>query len=195
MRKHFTITNFINSFLALTLIWVILAYSIIAEGLDSSPKKSDIIVVFGTEILPTGEPSRLLKWRLNTASAHYHDLLADKIFVSGGIGESGFNEAQIMSQYLQDLGIPIENIVVDEDGYDSMRTVLNSVGYMNENEMSSVLVISDYTHIKRIKLLYSLSNINNVSSDYSDIPMLSDLTIIVRESLAYISEFSLLFRK
>lgn len=195
MKKHSTITNLINLVFTLSLVWGIFAYSIISEGLNSSVEKSDIIVVFGTEILPTGEPSRLLKWRLNTANEHLHNGLADKIFVSGAIGESGYNEAEIMSNYLINLGISKEQIVIDENGIDTMQTVVNSVEYMKQNNLNSAIVISDYTHIKRIKFLYSILDIDSITSDYSDIPMLSDLIIIMRESIAYISEFSLFFQK
>lgn len=61
---------------------------------------ADLLVVFGTKINEDGTPSAGLKARLDETVFVYRKHVASLIFVSGGLGKEGYNEAKVMADYL-----------------------------------------------------------------------------------------------
>lgn len=94
-------------------------------------KKPDCILVLGAKVRPSGEPSRMLRDRMNTGIELYKAGAAPKIIMSGDHGQDDYDEVNLMKQYAIDAGVPSEDIFMDHAGfatYDSMYRARNVFG-------------------------------------------------------------------
>jgi uncharacterized SAM-binding protein YcdF (DUF218 family) len=78
--------------------------------------------------------------------------LIDQIIVSGGREKSGVYEGLVMKNYLVSKGIPAAQIIVDNEGVDTYSTARYVAGIMKEKGWTSVMVVSQFYHIPRVKL-------------------------------------------
>lgn len=81
------------------------------------------ILVLGAYVNPSGEVSRILKDRLDYALACYEAGKAPKIIVSGDHGSKTYDEVRAMSQYLEEAGVPPEDIFLDHAGFSTYDSV------------------------------------------------------------------------
>lgn len=91
-------------------------------GLHDTTHKADVIVILGNTVNPDGSISDRLQNRLNKGLELYRANFAQLIIVSGGLGKEGYNEAQVMQQYLLTQKVPAENIIVDDTGINTLAT-------------------------------------------------------------------------
>jgi vancomycin permeability regulator SanA len=117
-------------------------------------RAADAVVVFGAQVHADGHPSTSLKDRMTTAVALYRDGLVDYLVVSGGVGESGFNEAIVMRDLAVEEGVPAERVVVDSNGVNTDATVRGTVPFFGADGWTRVLAVSQFYHLPRIKLAY-----------------------------------------
>ncbi|MDQ6423529.1 YdcF family protein [Paenibacillus sp. LHD-117] len=136
-------------------IWFIIHTTfVIIDGLNDELKPVDAAVVLGNKVEANGQPSERLKARLDKSIELYDRGYFTFIIVSGGIGKEGFDEAKVMKAYLMDQGIPEEKIKEDPNGYNSYMTAQNTSKMMDELELDSVMVITQYFHVSRTKLAF-----------------------------------------
>ena len=158
---------------------------IIWDGLTDELGQADVGILFGNQVLPSGEPSARLYSRLEKAIELYNDNYFEKIIVSGGLGKEGHDEALVMKEHLISEGIPENNILVDSDGLNTYMTIANSLTIIEENDFNSVLVISNYFHIPRIKMACNRFGLESVYSAHAHYFGLRDVYSITREVVAY----------
>lgn len=173
-------------------IWFLIhIFVIISDGLIneySDIVDSKIIVIFGNKINQDGSLSERLKSRLDVginlweSRKIYNDI--EKIIVSGGLGKEGFYEAEKMADYLVKRGVLKEKIIIDNYGMNTLSTAKNSQQYIKDYH--SIIVVSQYFHISRVKLAFRkvgfANKVYGVSSNYFE---LRDVYSIAREFPAY----------
>jgi len=168
------------------LTWFILhTVFVVIDGLNDELKPVDAAVVLGNKVEVNGQPSDRLKARLDKSIELYNEGYYTFIIVSGGIGKEGFDEAKVMKAYLMDKGIEENNIIEDNNGYNSYMTAQNTRIIMDELEVESVMIISQYFHISRTKLAFRKVGIDETSSAHANIFELRDLYSLIREFPAY----------
>ena len=123
-------------------------------GATDYRRAADIVVVFGAQVHDNGAPSTSLRDRMDTAIGLFKDRLVKKILVSGGVGDSGYNEALVMRDMAVKAGVPREDVVVDSGGVNTEATVRNSIPFFGSEPPSRVLAVSQFYHLPRIKLAY-----------------------------------------
>jgi len=106
----------------------------------------DAIIVLGALVKPDGQPSLMLKDRLDAALGLYRSGTAPKLLVSGDHGQVEYNEVRGMKQYLLDHGVPEEDIFMDHAGFSTYETVYRARDVFAVE--SAVLVTQGY-HLKR----------------------------------------------
>lgn len=109
-----------------------------------------IAVVFGAGLRRDGRPTTVLADRIATAAELYLNGKTALLIVSGSRNSSGFNEAEAMRSYAQDLGIPPEHILVDSDGDRTFSTCLNM---KNKFGVKEALLITQRFHLPRALVL------------------------------------------
>ena len=92
---------------------------------------------------------------MDTAIGLVKDGLVKKIIVSGGVGDSGYNEALVMRDMAVKAGIDKEDVIVDSNGVNTAATVRDSIPFFASEPRTRVLAVSQFYHLPRIKLAYA----------------------------------------
>lgn len=170
----------------LVLIWfsIHILYTII-DGILDKNGKADLAVVFGNKVNVDGSLSNRLKARLDQGITLYNKGRVQKLLVSGGLGKEGFWEGSEMKKYLMKNKIPGKNIIVDNYGDDTEKTVLNSIRIADSLHYNTMISVSQYYHQSRIKRLYKRNSFENIQSSSPEYFELRDFYSIFREFIAF----------
>lgn len=171
--------------LILTGLGPVIALILTIDGLTDSARRSDVVVVLGNEVLDDGTPSARLAARLDVALDVHRRGLADHIIVSGGVGRSGWNEAEIMADYLVERGVDAEQVVVDGDGVNTRATAVNAAHIMEERGWRSAIVATQFYHISRSRLALRQEGIESVTTAGTGFIETRDVFGLGREVVAY----------
>lgn len=181
----------LKPFIFISLGSVFLAASaIVAAGLNDHISNADMIVVPGNTVAPDGTPSPRLQARLDVALELFRESRAPIIFVSGGTGKEGFDEAVSMSNYLLKNGVPLAAIVTDRLGIDTAATARNAANFMRINHLKSAFVATQYFHVARTKLALERNGIQVTGTAHARYVEFRDLYSIPRETIAYVAYFA-----
>lgn len=181
-----TIQKIIKYSILFILIWFIshIIY-IIYDGTQEPNRKADVAVILGNKVNEDGSLSLRLEKRLEVGLMLYKKERVDRIIVSGGLGKEGFFEADKMRDYLVECGVPDSVIIVDNYGNNTELTIRNVAEINKDISFNSVIAVSQYFHITRIKQLlseYGYEDVQGCSPRYFEI---RDLYSITREFIAF----------
>ena len=123
-------------------------------------RNADAAVVFGCRVYADGRLSAALEDRVRTGVELYRQGLVRFLVMTGGPGSGDVHETQAMRQYAIDRGVPPECVLVDEDGWDTDRSVENTVPLCESLAFRRVLAVSHDYHLPRIKLAYARAGWN-----------------------------------
>lgn len=163
------------------------------DGLQDNQQRADIAVILGNKVNEDGTLSERLAHRLACGLVLYRSGRVPRLLVSGGLGKEGFEEGTKMHDYLRAHGVPEAAIIVDNAGNTTQQTVRNTMQLQPALHFRRVLVVSQFYHISRTKLLFrqaGITEINGASPRYFE---LRDSYSLLREFGAYYQ--ALLFPK
>lgn len=128
-----------------------LAFRVWDQSHDDEVHAADAIVVLGAAQY-NGEPSPVLKARLDQATYLWNENLAQAVIVTGGKQEGDrFTEAEASHMYLEQQGVPAEKIFEEEEGTTTYESLVRVKDIADERDIDSVLLVSDPMHSERIK--------------------------------------------
>lgn len=128
-----------------------LAFRVWDQSHDDEVRGADAIVVLGAAQY-NGKPSPVLKARLDQATYLWEQDLSDFFIVTGGKQEGDrFTEAQASHMYLEEQGVPPENIFEEETGTTTLESLEQVKEIAAERGIDTVLLVSDPLHSERIK--------------------------------------------
>jgi vancomycin permeability regulator SanA len=133
------------------------------DGFKAPRLPADMAVVLGSKVQKDGTPSSGLQRRLEKARDLYRKGAVKAIFVSGGRGSEGFEEADVMRDVLIQSGVPAGVIIVDRVGNNTRLTAMHAHRIMQERGWQSAVVISQYYHVPRAKLALRQEGVARVS--------------------------------
>lgn len=160
--------------------------AIVVAGMHDRISNADLIVVPGNTVGPDGKPSPRLQARLDAALQLFQEQHAPLIFVSGGKGKEGFDEAVSMSAYLVEHGVSSSAIVQDHWGNDTEATAKNAAHFMQEKNLRTALVATQYFHVPRTTLALERHGVQVNGSLHPRFFELRDLYSIPREVVGYV---------
>ena len=103
-------------------------------------------LVFGAGILPNGEPTTYLKYRLTTAVALYKAHRVAILLMSGDNGTKNHNEPLVMEKYAIKLGVPKPAIIIDDAGFDTYDSCYRAHAIFG---LKSATLVSQGYHLPR----------------------------------------------
>lgn len=169
-----------GAWIALHSVWTINA------GMNAQPRPADVAIVLGTRVERSGAPSWRLRERLDRAFELHQSGVVKNILVSGGLGREGFEEADVMRDYLAGRGVPNEKIFVDRNGYDTYETARRAKQIMDAQNFHSAVIVSHYYHLPRAVFTLKRFGITDVSAAAVNIPpMWRDAWNVLREFAAF----------
>jgi vancomycin permeability regulator SanA len=118
----------------------------------------------------------------------YNAQRVKKLIVSGGLGKEGFYEGTKMKEFLVHNGVPDSAVIVDNHGDNTVATVNNSLKLKDSLGFKSAIVVSQYFHVTRTKMLFRNRGFENVSSTSPDYYEIRDLYSILREFAGYYTQ-------
>ncbi len=116
----------------------------------TSDARYDAIIVLGAQVKPDGTPSVQLSWRLDKAVTAYEQHPVPVVVCGAQGGDEPMPEAQAMRSYLEERGIPAEDILEDPDSFNTRQNLTNAQKLLSsrENIQRVLIVTSDY-HVPR----------------------------------------------
>lgn len=128
-----------------------------AEGIDvtimgtigseeAAEFEADCILVLGAGLKPDGTPNFMLQERLDTALALYKNDIAPKLLLSGDHGQQKYDEVNAMKKYMEDAGVPPEDIFLDHAGFSTYDSMYRAAEIFDVERM---LVVTQKYHQSR----------------------------------------------
>jgi vancomycin permeability regulator SanA len=158
------------------------------DGIHDGKKSADVAIILGSKVNEDGSLSKRLEKRLECGLQLYKNGRVKKIIVSGGLGKEGFYEGDKMKAYLVEKDIPETSVFVDNFGNNTSATVDNTIKLKNKLEIKSIIVVSQYFHLTRTKMLFKKRGFDNISSTSPNYFEIRDFYSILREFAAYYTE-------
>lgn len=131
-------------FVGLLCLWVY------EQGNRDEATQVDAIIVLGAAQW-NGQPSPVLKARLDHAISLYNKGLAQSVILTGGVGEGEHqSEAEVSRNYIVERSIPEPAILMEQRGHTSLQSIRAAKQIMDERGMKTALLVSDPFHMLRI---------------------------------------------
>jgi vancomycin permeability regulator SanA len=167
----------------LVLVFVLTAAYVVYDGLQDSGDTADCAVVLGAAIKPDGQPSGVLRGRLDRAVSLYRDKKVPVIIVSGAdhTEDARYQEAGSMARYLESQQVPENAIIEDHGGTSTDATAHDLVGIMDSHQFKSVMIVTSYYHMLRTKMAVKRAGITHFMTAHSGTVNQDDAFNIVRE--------------
>jgi len=154
-RVRFVLRWVLGLGLLVALVWFGWLYFQIngVAGRDEA-RPADAIAVFGAAEY-SGRPSPVLHARLDHAVELYRMQIAPLVITLGGGSDldSGMTEGGVGRDYLLANGIPYDQIVPETESVDTQQQVVKLAEIARERHLNSIVVVSDGTHLFRIRKL------------------------------------------
>lgn len=158
---------------------------IILDGLLNNRSSAEVAVILGNKVNEDGSLSERLTKRLECGLSLFREGRIKKIIVSGGLGTEGYYEGDKMKEFLIVNHVPDSVIIVDNHGDNTELTVLNVLDLQKRIKFKGVMVVSQYFHITRTKMLFrkhGFISVNSTSPVYFEA---RDIYSLTREFFAF----------
>ncbi len=186
-----TIKKILFIFLSIFLLILIsLQFAIISTAIREQPEKSDAIIVLGCQLWGD-KPSPMLKYRLEKTLELYNSGYGNTIIVSGAQGDDELTtEAFAMKKFLVQNGIPQNNILEEDNSYNTYQNLYYSNEIMEDNNFGSAIIVTNSFHIHRALMIANRLNMDvsaGVAQSYPNLALTAKFYF--REVLAYVKDF------
>ncbi|MFX4273822.1 YdcF family protein [Propionibacteriaceae bacterium Y1685] len=186
-NRHAWIRRAVRVVLGLVVLGLLSVGVLIADGLTDDDPRADVAVVLGNRVDPDGSPSPQLLIRLERALELWRSGDVGAVLVSGATGVEGFDEAQVMADWLIVRGVPAEAVVVDNQGWTTRDTARHAAAVMAERGWTRAIVVSQYFHVPRCKLALRQGGVTDVGGVHARGFLLRDFYSVPREVIGYAS--------
>jgi uncharacterized SAM-binding protein YcdF (DUF218 family) len=131
---------------------------------------SDAIAVFGAAEYD-GRPSPVFRSRLDHAEALYNRGIAPLIITLGGDGGDQFSEGAVGRDYLMGSGVPESDIIAETESTSTNESVRRLAVIARTNGLHRMVVVSDGTHLFRIRKICAANGLEVLTSPRSRVPI------------------------
>ncbi len=160
-------------------VWVYQQIAAVANHDEAQP--ADAIAVFGAaEYL--GHPSPVLHARLDHTVELYRKQIAPLIITLGGGSDkdSGNTEGGVGRDYLLANGVPFGSIIAETHSVDTEQQVHRLAAIAHENNLHHIVVVSDGTHLFRIRELCKDAGLDVYTSPRPPLGHISNYDLAMR---------------
>ncbi len=104
------------------------------------------ILILGCGLRPDGEPTQMLKDRLDMGIDLYFSGAAPKILMSGDHGRVQYDEVNRMKRYAMDKGVPSQDIFMDHAGFSTYESMYRARDIF---QVEKAIVVTQEYHLYR----------------------------------------------
>lgn len=159
-------------------------YILSAEGAEDL--KADCILVLGCGVRPTGEPSLMLRDRLDMGLTLYEAGAAPKLLMSGDHGRQEYDEVNAMKDYAMEAGVPSEDVFMDHAGFSTYESMYRARDVFCAEK---VIIVSQQYHLYRAVYDARALGLEAYGVAAEDVAYLGQTLRDVREILARNKDF------
>lgn len=159
------------------------------DGLKDEKSSADVALILGNKVNKDGTISKRLEKRLDCGLNLYKTGRVKKIIVSGGLGKEGHFEGNKMKDYLVSKNVPDSVIIVDNFGNNTTASVINTLKIKDKIQFNSLIIVSQYYHLTRTKMLFRKLKFNKISSVSPKYFEFRDVYSLLREFAAYYTQY------
>lgn len=109
-------------------------------------RPAQVALVLGAGVYADGRPTPMLRDRLETALALYEAGKARKLLLSGDHSRPDYDEVNAMRRYLQERGVPPEDLFLDHAGFDTYDSMYRAAAIF---QVDDVIVVTQGFHLPR----------------------------------------------
>lgn len=153
----------------------------------SEARPAQAALVLGAGVWPDGRPTPVLKDRLDTGLDLYRSGKVGKILCTGDHGQDDYDEVNAMRRYLEEHGVPPEDIFMDHAGFDTYDSMYRARQVF---EVQSAVVVTQEFHLPRALYLARSMGIRAEGVSATRQPYLDDGWYSVRELAARVKAFA-----
>jgi uncharacterized SAM-binding protein YcdF (DUF218 family) len=133
----------------------VLAVYIFQYGQPDQAASADVIIVLGAGTRPDGKASAATWRRTQHAATLYKRGLAPYILCTGNpTPPSPISEAQACATVLQQAGIPLSAIVMEENSTSTEENAIEARKVMDKHSLKTALLVTDDFHMLRAEMLF-----------------------------------------
>ncbi len=143
-----------------------------------------ILIVLGYPANADGNPSPILKARLDKAIELYRKGMAAKIILTGAAVDNQFIESEVMAVYCIQKGIPAEDIYVESNARNTYENARMVHGIMKDKGYKKAIVVTSGFHKLRAKVFFSreMKEASIVGAPFpQDFPYFQRLFLMLKE--------------
>ncbi len=139
-----------------------------------------------------GQPSTTFRARLDHAHSLYEQGYAQLIVLTGGVAPGDvYSEADVGHSYLQNRGVPPENLLSVPIGLNSRESLEAAAEQLTARGQHSVILVSDPFHMFRVKQIAGNLNLSAKGSPTTTSPIRpgtpAEQHYVIREVFAYVN--------
>lgn len=150
-------------FLALFAQALVCAWLVYHQGQIKAPGKADAAVILGAAAWGKN-PSPVFRERIRHGIHLYQQGRVAKLIFTGGSPKAGFmTEAEVGRRYAIAHGVPKEVILFENRSRDTYQNLANLLPILKENELDSLIIISDPYHLARAMVMAKSLGLNAYS--------------------------------
>lgn len=149
---------FTSSYITLGLV---VSWGAWAMALDNIGKKApktetfDALVVLGCAVRPDGTPSAALRRRTMHAVDLWHQGMAPRIIMTGGVGRHAPAESVVSAAIAKAHGVPNDAILIEDQSTNTRENAHFASTVLSTASTWSVLVVTDGYHCWRSRRIFS----------------------------------------
>lgn len=113
---------------------------------DAAQQDADCILVLGCGVRPDGQPSLMLRDRLDMGLGLYEAGAAPKLLMSGDHGQVEYDEVNAMKGYALDAGVPSGDVFCDHAGFSTYESMYRARDVFCAE---TVIIVSQKYHLYR----------------------------------------------
>lgn len=106
----------------------------------------DTILVLGAGVYSNGDPTAMLRDRLDTSVEVFNSGKSPKILASGDHGRKNYNEVKAMKNYLIENDIDSKNIFMDHAGFSTYESIYRAKEIFKSKK---ILIVTQEYHLSR----------------------------------------------
>lgn len=114
----------------------------------------DVIIVLGSPANQDGTPSYVMKYRVEKAIDLFDQGCASWVLFTGGAVKNQFIEAEIMTRYAEELGLPQNVILQEKHSTNTIENAKNSISIMLERKWNKAAIVTSPYHTRRTMMIF-----------------------------------------
>lgn len=152
-------------------------------------EESETLIILGNPATKTGQPSSILKSRLNTALDYIHQNNVQKIIVTGKATYNQFEEADVQKKYLIKNGIPEDLIIKENNSSSTPDNALYTYRLTKQFNLENIVIVTSHYHKDRTQYIF-----NHYFTSYKIVTPTPDILYIFKNFPYYIWDKYCLYR-